>query len=73
MNPFSRERVGTNELTSYTLRPNEYAFKHTHSENTLTNKTQTLMKSMNMNIWVIGTLNQLFKRDSYTQIIFSKK
>ena len=28
---------------------------------------------MNMYIWTIGTLNQLFIRDSYTQIKFSKK
>ena len=28
---------------------------------------------MNMDIWVIGTLNQLFKRGSYTQNIISKK
>ena len=28
---------------------------------------------MNMDIWVTGTLNQLFKRGSYIQINFSKK
>ena len=28
---------------------------------------------MNMDIWVIGTLNQLFKRGSYTQNNISKK
>ena len=39
-----------------------------HRENALTNKTQVLMKSMNMAIWVIGTLNQLFIRGSYTEI-----
>ena len=27
---------------------------------------------MNMYIWKIGSLNQLFRRGSYTQIIFSK-
>ena len=26
-----------------------------------------------MDIWVVGTLNQLFTRDSYTKIKFSKK
>ena len=31
------------------------------------------MKSINMDIWAIGILNQLFIRDSYTQIKFSKK
>ena len=30
-------------------------------ENTLSNKTQALTKSMNMDIWVIGILNQIFK------------
>ena len=30
-------------------------------------------KSMNMYIWAIGILNQLFIRDSYTQIKFPKK
>ena len=43
-----------------------------HRENTLTNKTQVLTKSMNMAIWVIGTLNQLFIRGSYTEINFKK-
>ena len=31
------------------------------------------MKSMNMYIWDIGTVDQLFVRSSYTQIKFSKK
>ena len=42
-------------------------------ENTPSNKTEALTKSMNMYIWAIGILNQLFIRDSYTQITFSKK
>ena len=42
-------------------------------ENAVSNKTRTVTKSMNMGIWVIGTLNQLFIRGSYTQINFSKK
>ena len=37
------------------------------------NKTQTLTKSTSMDIWLIGTLNQLFIRGFYTQIKFSKK
>ena len=36
-------------------------------------KPPWLTKSMNMDIWVIGILNQLFIRGSYTQIKFSKK
>ena len=31
------------------------------------------MKTMNMDIWVAGTLNQLFTGDPYTQIKFLKK
>ena len=37
------------------------------------NKTQVLTKSMNMDTWVIDTLNQLFIRDCCTQIEFLKK
>ena len=37
------------------------------------NITEALTKSMNMYIWVIGILNQLFIRDSYTPIKFLKK
>ena len=48
-------------------------FKDTHRENTLSNKNQALMKSMNMDIWVIDTLNQLFNRGSYIQVKSSIK
>ena len=41
-------------------------------ENTLSNKTQALRKSMNMNIWEIAASNQ-FIRGFYTEIKFSKK
>ena len=34
------------------------------------NKTRALTKSMNMDIWAIGTSNQLFIRGSYTEIRF---
>ena len=40
-------------------------------EKTPLNKTQAIAKSMNMDIWVASTLNQLFIRDSYTQVKFS--
>ena len=40
----------------------------------LTGKTHPQIKlSMNMDIWVIGTLNQLFVRVYYNQINFFKK
>ena len=38
-----------------------------------TNETQAFPKSMNMDISVVRTLNQLFMRDSFTEIKFSKK
>ena len=46
--------------------------KDTNRENTPSNKTQVLTKSMNMDIWVNGTLNQLFIRGSYSEIHFEK-
>ena len=45
----------------------------THREKAPSNKTQALIKSMNMGVWVIGILNQLFRRSSYNRIKFSKK
>ena len=36
-------------------------FKDTYREKTLENKTPTLSKSMNMNIWLVGTSSQLFE------------
>ena len=49
------------------------SIKDTHKEITPSNKTQALAKSMNVDIWVICTLNQLFIRGSYTQNKFTKK
>ena len=37
------------------------------------NKALTLSKIMNMDIWVVGTLNQLFIRGSKTETKFLKK
>ena len=36
-----------------------YIIKDTHRENTPSNKTQGLTKSINMGIWEIDALNQL--------------
>ena len=47
--------------------------KDTRRENTLSNKTQAFTESINMGIWVIRTLSQLFIRISHTQTKFSKK
>ena len=46
--------------------------KDTHRENAPSNTTETPTKSVNLYIWAIGTLNQLFIRGSYTQIKFKK-
>ena len=40
------------------------SLKDTHSEKSLLNKTPARTKRMNMNIWVVGTSNQLFIRGS---------
>ena len=42
-------------------------------ENTSSNETKALTKSMNLHILEIGTLNQLLIRGSYNEIKFSKK
>ena len=47
--------------------------KNTHRENAPSNKTWELTKSMNMDTWIIGTLNQPFKKGSYTKLTFSKR
>ena len=53
--------------------PQTAPFKDTHCENTPSNKTEALTKRMNIYVWAIGKLNQLFISDTYTQIKFSKK
>ena len=50
-----------------------YYYYSTQRVNTPSNKTQARINSMNLDIWVIGTLNQQFVRDSYTENKFSKK
>ena len=49
----SRLKVGLSYLEGFS-----------HKEKTFSNKTQGLTKSMNMDIWVINTLNQPFLRGS---------
>ena len=36
-------------------------------------KLKVLTKSMNVDVWLPGTLNQLFIRGSYAEFTFSKK
>ena len=49
------------------------SIKDINTENTSSNKTQALTKSRNEDIWVIGTLNQLFIKGSYIKIKKKKK
>ena len=41
-----------------------HQLKDTHKEKALSDETPALVKSINMGIWVVGTLNELFLRGS---------
>ena len=74
--PTSALTVDQDKIKSYLLfckHKEVLQVKDTHRENTRWNETKALTKSMNIRIWEIGTLNQLFKRGSYTEIEFSEK
>ena len=47
--------------------------KDTQRENAPSNKSQALTRSMNMDISVVGSLNELFTKASFTEKIFKKK
>ena len=47
--------------------------KDTHREKSPSSRTQALTKSMNMDIWLVGALDQLVIRGSYTEPKISKK
>ena len=47
--------------------------KDTHREKAPSNKTLALTKITNIDIWVVGILNQLFITGSLTETKFSKK
>ena len=47
--------------------------KDTHRVKAPSNKTPEITKSINMDIWVVGTSNQLIIKGSYTETKFSKK
>ena len=49
-----------------------YHIKDTHREKAPSNKTPALTKRMNLDNWVDGTSNQLFRRGSYSETKFSK-
>lgn len=48
-------------------------FKDTQREKSRPGRTPGLTKSLNMNIWIVGAVNQLFKGGSYNKIKLSKK
>ena len=47
-----------------TIDKSEHTIKDTYREKAPSNKIPALTKSRNMDIWVIGTLNQLFRKGS---------
>ena len=49
------------------------SFKDVHREKAPSNKTPVLSRSLNMDIWVDGTSNQLFITGSYNETNFFKK
>ena len=57
----------------YFKRVNDRWIKDTCREKARSNKTPALTKSMNMDIWVVSTSNQLFIRGSETETKFSNK
>ena len=46
--------------------------KDTHRKKAPSNKTPMILKGINVNIWVVGTSNQLFIRGSETEAKFLK-
>ena len=51
-------------LLLVTAKVSTLLLKDTHEENAFSNKTPAVMKSMNMDSWVVGISNQLFVRSS---------
>ena len=60
-------------IASFHCDKNASAFMNPHSKNAPSNKTQVITESINMEIWEVGTMNQLFLRGYYIEIKFSKK
>ena len=52
---------------------NDLDIKDTQWKNTVSNRTQVVTKTIDMGIWVVGTLIQIFIKSSYTETKFSKK
>ena len=49
------------------------SYKDTQREKATANKTPVFSESLNMDIWAVGTSNQLFITGSYSETKFSKK
>ena len=64
---FGKVRIRTIQLQLYLL-----AITSQCREKAPSNKTPALTKIMNMDIWVVGTLNQLFVRVPKLKQIFQK-
>ena len=47
--------------------------RNTQREKTPSNKAPALTKNVNMDMWLVGSSNQVFVRGSYTETKFSKK
>ena len=69
----SKQFVDKNPVDYTIICPSWHILKDNYRENAPSSKTKSLTKIINMNIWVIGTLKQLFIRGSYTEIKFSKR
>ena len=52
---------------------NDLDITDTQWKNTVSNRTQVVTKTIDMGIWVVGTLIQIFIKGSYTETKFSKK
>ena len=65
------EQISSNGVSYFTKSAealDSVLHKDVHWENIPSNKTKTLTESMNMRLWEIGTLNQLFIRSSNSEI-----
>ena len=58
---------GNYYISSFCRSGKSICFKDTHMEKAPSNKTPAFTKSMNIDIWVVVTSNQLFIRGSYTE------
>ena len=70
---FSFQRLISKTISTYFLWFDKLTFKDIHREKASLTKTPALTKNMNMDFWIVGTSNQLFRGSSYNETKFSKK